>query len=106
MVLGEASSTATSPNASRVMQEQAAGTSSAAEEASHAAPGLPPELAALVMEPRSELGLFPPSESGLSASDEEFQQDASLIDPPTGGVMVACNCPPVQPGPCTAVCSR
>ena len=48
---------------------------------------LPPSLAALVGGPGAdELGLFEDDGdgSGLSGSDEEFQQDASLIDAPAG----------------------
>ena len=64
-------------------EEQFSGLSSVTVEPQPAAE-LPEELTALTSGPEAELGLFHEAGEVLSGSDEEFQQDASLIDPPAG----------------------
>lgn len=53
-----------------------------------AAAALPEDLATLLEEGAS---LFPDTEGGLSGSDEEFEQDASLIASPGGSLVLAAN---------------
>lgn len=88
----------TDRHAERV-QEQLSGLSFAPEELLPSAAELPPDLAALV-DSQAGLGLFPDLSDGLSGSDEEFQQDASLIDAPEGG----CSALWVLRQPCLLAC--